>query len=39
MERRALLCGGFALLAAPRAAEAQRAGKMYRVGFVSPPSA
>ena len=35
MNRRAFLSGAAALLAAPRAAEAQQAGKVYRVGFLT----
>ncbi len=34
MERRAFLAGSVSLLAAPRAAEAQPAGKVYRVGML-----
>ena len=33
MERRAFLAGVAGLLAAPLAAEAQQAGKMYRIGL------
>jgi hypothetical protein len=36
MHRRAFVTGLGAVLAAPRATEGQQAGKMYRVGFVSP---
>jgi putative tryptophan/tyrosine transport system substrate-binding protein len=36
MDRRAFLAGSLALLAAPRAAEAQQTGKLYRVGILSP---
>jgi putative tryptophan/tyrosine transport system substrate-binding protein len=36
MERRAFLAGAAALLAAPLAAEAQPAGKVYRIGWLSP---
>jgi len=40
MDRRTLLAGtGAVLLAAPRAAEAQQAGKVYRIGFLSGSSA
>ena len=38
MNRRAFVTGLGAVLAAPLAAEAQQAGKIYRVGFVSPAS-
>jgi ABC-type uncharacterized transport system substrate-binding protein len=36
MDRRAFLAGAAALLAAPRAAEAQAAGKVYRLGILTP---
>jgi putative ABC transport system substrate-binding protein len=39
MDRRAFLSGAAALLAAPLAAEAQQAGKVYRIGFLSGGSA
>ena len=35
MDRRAFLAGSAALLAAPLAAEAQQAGKIYRIGFLT----
>jgi len=35
MERRAFLAGAAALLAVPLAAEAQQAGKVYRIGWIS----
>ena len=41
MDRRAFIAGAVGLLAAPLAAEAQQAGKVYRVGFLragEPPS-
>ena len=40
MDRRAFLAGAAALLAAPRAAEAQQAGKVWRIGVLagSPPT-
>src|SRR6267143_6061570 len=39
MERRTFLAGtGAVLLSAPRAAEAQQAGKLYRIGFLSSSS-
>jgi putative ABC transport system substrate-binding protein len=39
MDRRTFLAGtGAVLLAAPLAAEAQQAGKVYRIGWLSPPS-
>ena len=38
MERRAFLAGAAALLAAPLVAEAQQAGKVPRIGFLSPSS-
>ena len=39
MDRRTFLAGtGAVLLAAPLAAEAQQAGKVYRIGFLSPAS-
>jgi putative tryptophan/tyrosine transport system substrate-binding protein len=38
MDRRALLAGAAALLAAPHAAEAQPAGKVYRMGYLSSTS-
>jgi putative ABC transport system substrate-binding protein len=38
MDRRAFLAGAAALLAAPLAAEAQPAGKVYRIGFLSAGS-
>ena len=35
MERRAFISGiSFGLLAAPRAVEAQQAGKVFRIGFI-----
>jgi len=34
MDRRAFLSGAAALLAAPLAAEAPQAGKVYRIGFL-----
>jgi putative ABC transport system substrate-binding protein len=39
MDRRAFLAGAAALLAAPLAAEAQQAGKVYRVGFLGNSTA
>jgi putative ABC transport system substrate-binding protein len=39
VDRRAFLAGAAALLAAPRAAEAQRPGKVHRIGFLSGSSA
>ena len=39
MDRRAFLVSGVALLAAPLAAEAQQAGKMWRLGFVGVATA
>jgi putative ABC transport system substrate-binding protein len=36
MDRRAFLAGATAFLAAPLAAEAQQAGKVYRLGIISP---
>src|SRR5262245_20332401 len=39
MNRRAFLASGAALLAAPLAAEAQQAGKVYRIGFLGATSA
>ena len=36
MDRRAFLAGAAALLAAPLAAEAQQAGKVYRIGILLP---
>jgi ABC-type uncharacterized transport system substrate-binding protein len=36
IHRRAFLAGTFGLLAAPLAAEAQQAGKVYRVGHIAP---
>ena len=36
MDRRAFVAGAAALLAAPLAAEAQEAGKVYRLGILSP---
>ena len=36
MDRRAFLTGAAALLVAPLVAAAQQAGKVWRVGFVSP---
>jgi putative ABC transport system substrate-binding protein len=36
VRRRAFLCGSVATLAAPLGAEAQQAGKVYRVGILSP---
>ena len=38
VERRRFLIAGGALLAAPFAAKAQRAGRLYQIGFVSPTS-
>ena len=38
MTRRGLLAGSFALLAEPPAAQAQPAGKVARIGFLSPAS-
>jgi len=35
MDRRAFIVGGVAAFAAPLAAEAQQAGKVYRVGLVA----
>jgi len=35
MDRRAFVAGAAGLLAAPRAAEAQQAGKVYRVGYIA----
>lgn len=39
MERRAFVTGSLALIAPPLAAEAQEAGKVYRIGYLSPRSA
>ncbi len=36
--RRAFLAGSLSLVAAPRASEAQQAGKVYRIGYLSPSS-
>jgi len=36
--RRAFLAGSLSLVAAPRASEAQQAGKAYRIGYLSPSS-
>jgi hypothetical protein len=36
MDRRAFIVGGVAALAAPLATEAQQAGKVYRIGVLSP---
>ena len=38
LSRRSVLAGGFALLAAPLAADAQQAGKVWRIGVLSPGS-
>jgi hypothetical protein len=39
VKRRAFLYGSVAMLGAPLAAEAQKAGKVYRIGFLSAGSA
>jgi ABC-type uncharacterized transport system substrate-binding protein len=39
MDRRTLLLGSVGLLALPLAVEAQPAGKVYRIGWLSPPTA
>ena len=36
--RRAFLAGSLSLVAAPRASEAQQAGRVYRIGYLSPSS-
>jgi putative tryptophan/tyrosine transport system substrate-binding protein len=39
MDRRAFVAGAMAFVAAPLAAEGQKAGNVYRIGWLSPPSA